>query len=101
MKPGFKRVPEKGQEEFGEKAVELAQKLVRSMVICTCAAYERLYEFQDILNQLEDMSTPLGKKFLIRVLPIIIRKEDTLEAFSKDMMLAARDVVQEHFDDNS
>ena len=100
MKPGYKRVPEKEQEEFGEKAVELSQKLVRAMVICTCAAYERLYEFQSILDQLEDLSTPLGKKFITRVMPIVTRNQDTLEAFSKDMMLAARDVVQEHFNES-
>jgi hypothetical protein len=97
MKAALLSVSIESQEELAGNAVELSKRLVRAMVICTCAAYERLDDFQEILDELENMSTPLGQKFIQRTMPIITRRHDTVELFSKDMMLAARDVVQESF----
>ena len=89
------------QEKLCEQAVSIARKVVRAMVLCTCTAYERLEDFPKLIDEIEDMSTPLGKKYVMRCLPIITRRKDSVESFAKDMMLMARDVLQEHFDDNS
>jgi len=77
-----------------DRVSQVADAVMKSMLLCLCVAYDQVEKFPDMQQDLMSNDTENGAKLLKLLKPIIKRTPDTPSAFIKDIMFTTRDFAE-------